>query len=137
MTSSTTMPFPDGNAVVFELAAIGVAAPHPHMDLLLSHYFFSSRSALSSSGISGKRLLGHASAVAVALRVTTMLTLPNSGRCRDSRRACGRRGSLCASIAASGRRFGEGQHRVQIQGQVPAGIVLAVAFDAARFERAA
>jgi len=35
--------FTHRNAVVFELAAIGVTAPHPHMDLLLSHYFFSSR----------------------------------------------------------------------------------------------
>ena len=45
--------FADGNAVVFEFPAAGVTAPHPHMNLLLSHYFFSSSSAFSSSGISG------------------------------------------------------------------------------------
>ena len=127
ITSSTTMPFADGDAVVSKLAALGVAAPHPHMDLLLSHYFFSSSSAFNSSGISGSGSWARASSPFFIRTIT--LTLANfASVLGKSSRVWPPRLSFRFD-RGQGRRFGERQQRMQIQGEMPAGIVVPVAFD--------
>ena len=51
MTSSTTMPSPACNAIILELAAGRIAAPHSHVNFFVASNF-SSTNALRSAGIS-------------------------------------------------------------------------------------
>ena len=128
------MPSSAGDLVLLERAAAGVAAPDPHRRPSargLGHQLFSSRMRLELVGHLRQRLLRRRSARRRGRRVTT-LTFPNCG-------VGGREvvaGVAAAALLALDRRardrLGDGEHVVQVERQVPAGVVLAVALRRSR-----
>ena len=130
MTSSTTMPSSTGDLVFGEAAAAGVAAPDPHRELAAPssvHGYCSSKMLLQLVGHLGQAVRWRDGQLAVRLARDELIVPEASVRRRGNRRGCGRRGSPCARSPSGVHASETVQHRVQVERQVPARVVLAVA----------
>ena len=117
----------DLDGVVLDLAAVLVAAPDPQLQRVAhAKYFF------SSSGITGNGFSCRSTPVPSALRLTTRFLVPHSGFGPGEVVA----GVTAARLLAGQRRLGDAladdQHVAQVEGQVPAGVVLPVPLDVHR-----